>query len=222
MDIVVPQLGESVIEARVAHAIFARGEQREQRLKADGVPRVSERSAADPAVQQILDFVEESSRFGRLAALDGEMSRGEAQPYFRKQAHRNRVNVRGPLPARPRVTHLREEQGQVALLQFNGAAIRRRVFRITGDRSRLALRQPGAERRPRHEIERRLSSVGLAKVKAATVGFQPLFRYRRFFGELTSIRLNSWLQWLADHNVPGIRSSGMDYIVLARKRVTDN
>ena len=72
------------------------------------------------------------------------------------------------------------------------------------------------------EIERRLSSVGLAKVKAATVGFQPLFRYRRFFGELTSIRLNSWLQWLADHNVPGIRSSGMDYIVLARKRVTDN
>jgi ubiquinone/menaquinone biosynthesis C-methylase UbiE len=68
------------------------------------------------------------------------------------------------------------------------------------------------------EIEWWLSSVGLAKVKATTVGFQPLFRYRRFFGELTSIRLNGWLQWLADHNVPGIRSSGMDYIVLARKR----
>ena len=72
------------------------------------------------------------------------------------------------------------------------------------------------------EIERWLSSVGLAKVKATTVGFQPLFRYRRFFGELTSIRLNGWLQWLADHNVPGIRSSGMDYVVLARKRVADN
>ncbi len=72
------------------------------------------------------------------------------------------------------------------------------------------------------EIERWLSSVGLAKVKATTVGFQPLFRYRRFFGELTSIRLNGWLQWLADHNVPGIRSSGMDYIVLARKRVADS
>jgi len=68
------------------------------------------------------------------------------------------------------------------------------------------------------EIECWLSSVGLAKVKATTVGFQPLFRYRRFFGEPTSIKLHGWLQWLADHNVPGIRSSGMDYIVLARKR----
>jgi hypothetical protein len=50
------------------------------------------------------------------------------------------------------------------------------------------------------------------------VGFQPFFRYRRFFGETTLVGLNRWLQWLADHNVPGIRSSGMDYIVLARKR----
>jgi ubiquinone/menaquinone biosynthesis C-methylase UbiE len=72
------------------------------------------------------------------------------------------------------------------------------------------------------EIDRWLSSVGLTKVKITTVGFQPLFRYRRFLRELTSIRLNRWLQWLADHNVPGIRSSGMDYIVLARKGVADN
>lgn len=64
-----------------------------------------------------------------------------------------------------------------------------------------------------------LSSVGLAKVKAKTVGFQPLtFHCRPVFGERTSIGLNRWLQWLADNNVPIIRSSGMDYIVLARKK----
>lgn len=68
------------------------------------------------------------------------------------------------------------------------------------------------------ELEGWLSSVGLVKVKAETVGFPALtFRYRRMFAEHISIRLNRWLQWLADHSVPGIRSSGMDYIVLARK-----
>jgi len=72
------------------------------------------------------------------------------------------------------------------------------------------------------ELEGWLSSVGLVKVKAKTLGFQPLmFHYRPVFGERTSIRLNRWLQWLADHNVPGIRSSGMDYIVLARKKSID-
>jgi len=69
------------------------------------------------------------------------------------------------------------------------------------------------------ELEGWLSSVGLPKVKAQTVGFQPLtFHCRPVFRERTSIRLNRWLQWLADHNVPIIRSSGMDYIVLARKK----
>ena len=69
------------------------------------------------------------------------------------------------------------------------------------------------------ELEGWLLSVGLAKVNAKTVGFLPLTFYRRpVFGEPTSIRMNRWLQWLADHDVPGIRSSGMDYIVLARKK----
>jgi ubiquinone/menaquinone biosynthesis C-methylase UbiE len=71
------------------------------------------------------------------------------------------------------------------------------------------------------ELELWLSAVGLAKIKAGTVGFPPLtFHYRPIFGEgasITSIRLNNWLQRLADRNVPGIRSSGMDHIALARK-----
>lgn len=67
------------------------------------------------------------------------------------------------------------------------------------------------------DVEGWLSSLGLEKVKAKTVGFEPLtFHGRPVFGERTSIRLNRWLQWLADHNAPIIRSSGMDYVVLAR------
>lgn len=82
--------------------------------------------------------------------------------------------------------------------------------------------RPGSTRPPLRlsslrELEGWLSSVGLAKIKAKTVGFQPTFRHRRFFAERFSIRLNCWLQWLADNNVPGIRATGMDYIVLARK-----
>jgi ubiquinone/menaquinone biosynthesis C-methylase UbiE len=70
----------------------------------------------------------------------------------------------------------------------------------------------------RHELDGWLSSVGLANIKATTVGFPPLtFHSRPIFGERTSIRLNEWLQRLADRGVPGIRSSGMDYVVLARK-----
>jgi ubiquinone/menaquinone biosynthesis C-methylase UbiE len=71
------------------------------------------------------------------------------------------------------------------------------------------------------ELERWLSSVGLIKVKVKTVGFQPLtFCSRPVFRERTSIKLNHWLQLLADHNVPGVRSSGMDYVILARKGAT--
>ncbi len=68
------------------------------------------------------------------------------------------------------------------------------------------------------ELGRWLCSVGLVKGKTTTVGFPPLtFHGRPIFGERTSFRLNHWLQGLADRNVPAIRSSGMDYIVLAKK-----
>jgi ubiquinone/menaquinone biosynthesis C-methylase UbiE len=68
------------------------------------------------------------------------------------------------------------------------------------------------------ELERWLKSAGFTMVKAKTVGFPPLtFRAKPIWGEQISIKLNSWLQQLADRNVPGIRSSGMDHIVLVRK-----
>lgn len=80
--------------------------------------------------------------------------------------------------------------------------------------------QPGLAMRfdSLRELECWLLSAGVEKIKVRTVGFPPLtFRGRPILGERASIRLNHWLQRLADGNVPGVRSSGMDYIVLARK-----
>jgi SAM-dependent methyltransferase len=68
------------------------------------------------------------------------------------------------------------------------------------------------------ELGRWLCSVGLVKFKTTTVGFPPLtLQGQPIFEEQTSFRLNNWLQGLVDRNVPAIRSSGMDYIVLAKK-----
>jgi ubiquinone/menaquinone biosynthesis C-methylase UbiE len=85
-------------------------------------------------------------------------------------------------------------------------------------------RKPRPDRQPRlrleslRELEGWLSASGLAKVKARTVGFPPLtFKSQEIFGEQTSLRLNCWLQMLADRDVPAIRSSGMDLVILARK-----
>ncbi len=69
------------------------------------------------------------------------------------------------------------------------------------------------------ELNGWLSSAGLTIIQARTVGFPPFtVRFQPIFGERTSIRLNYWLQRRADCNVPGIRSCGMDYMVLARKQ----
>jgi SAM-dependent methyltransferase len=69
------------------------------------------------------------------------------------------------------------------------------------------------------ELDQWLSRVELLKIKATTVGFPPIrFHGRPIFGEQRSIRLNNRLQELADRDVPWIRSSGMDYLALARKQ----
>ena len=64
-----------------------------------------------------------------------------------------------------------------------------------------------------------LLPAGLSKIKATTVGFPPIrVRGRPIFGEQTSTKLNNRLQELVDRDVPLIRSSGMDYIVLTKKQ----
>ena len=93
-------------------------------------------------------------------------------------------------------------------------AIFRRFRKARPDDSGLPLRLDSLR-----EFDRWLLPAGLSKIKATTVGFPPIrFRGRPIFGEQTSTKLNNRLQELVDRDVPLIRSSGMDYIVLTKKQ----
>jgi ubiquinone/menaquinone biosynthesis C-methylase UbiE len=93
-------------------------------------------------------------------------------------------------------------------------AILRRFRKARPDDSGLPLRLDSLRK-----FDRWLLPAGLSKIKATTVGFPPIrFRGRPIFGEQTSTKLNNRLQELVDRDVPLIRSSGMDYIVLTKKQ----
>jgi 2-polyprenyl-3-methyl-5-hydroxy-6-metoxy-1,4-benzoquinol methylase len=93
-------------------------------------------------------------------------------------------------------------------------AIFRRFRKARTDDAGLPLRLDSLRR-----VDQWLSRIGLLKIKATTVGFPPIrLRGRPIFGEQRSLRLNNRLQELVDRDVPWIRSSGMDYIVLTKKQ----
>jgi ubiquinone/menaquinone biosynthesis C-methylase UbiE len=67
-------------------------------------------------------------------------------------------------------------------------------------------------------LDRWISAASLTRIKTTTVGFPtPAIRSWRILGDRASVKLNERLQRLVDRNVPAIRSSGMDYMILARK-----
>src|SRR5438132_344051 len=69
-----------------------------------------------------------------------------------------------------------------------------------------------------HVIDEALASAELIKTRNMTLGFGPFtFLRHRFFPKFLGIALHRQLQRLADRNVPILRSSGTQYIVLARK-----
>ena len=93
-------------------------------------------------------------------------------------------------------------------------AIFRRFRKARPDDAELPLRLDSLRK-----VDRWLSRIGLLKIKATTVGFPPIrLRGRPIFGEQTSTKLNNRLQELVDRDVPWIRSSGMDYIVLTKRQ----
>jgi ubiquinone/menaquinone biosynthesis C-methylase UbiE len=65
-----------------------------------------------------------------------------------------------------------------------------------------------------------LSSAGLERVRSMTIGFGPFTCFsHEFLPWSVGIKLHHRLQNLADHNVPGFRSTGREHIVLARKLI---
>lgn len=82
-------------------------------------------------------------------------------------------------------------------------------------------RASGTPRTHRHsatEFNNLLDSVGLIKIKHAMIGFGPFsfLKIKLFSGEV-EIRLHRFLQRAANQGIPLIRSTGAQYLVLARK-----
>lgn len=68
------------------------------------------------------------------------------------------------------------------------------------------------------QIDRMLAEAGLEKVESRTVGFGPWsFLGLKLLPDSLSVSLHGRLQRLADRGVPGLRSGGMNYVVIARK-----
>ena len=77
---------------------------------------------------------------------------------------------------------------------------------------------PRARADRRKDVDRMLEQAGLRKLAGVTCGFAPLTLFwRRILPERIEVRVERWLQALADRGLPGIRSTGWHYIVLAEK-----
>jgi SAM-dependent methyltransferase len=69
------------------------------------------------------------------------------------------------------------------------------------------------------EFDTLLDSVGLDKVSAVTIGFGPFtWLGHDLLPDALGRRIHRRLQCYADHTAPGLRWSGSQYLVLARKR----
>ena len=77
---------------------------------------------------------------------------------------------------------------------------------------------PRARADRRKDVDCMLDEAGLRKLAGVTCGFAPLTLFwRRVLPERIEARVERWLQALADRGLPGIRSTGWHYIVLAEK-----
>ena len=72
----------------------------------------------------------------------------------------------------------------------------------------------------RGEFDRILAGAGLEPVAGATFGFGPFTLLgRRLLSDPVGVRVDASLQRLADRGVPGVRSAGAQYLVVARKPI---
>jgi hypothetical protein len=70
----------------------------------------------------------------------------------------------------------------------------------------------------RGEFDPLLAGAGLEPVAGATIGFGPFTLLgRRLLSDPVSVRVDASLQKLADRDVPGLRSTGTQYLVIAHK-----
>jgi len=96
-------------------------------------------------------------------------------------------------------------------------------YRVKNSLVRIGLRRRssedvGATCHSRRFIDEALTQVDLVKTKSITLGFGPFSLFRHtVVPDPLGIALHYRLQHLVDRNIPGFRSAGAHYIVLARK-----
>lgn len=94
-------------------------------------------------------------------------------------------------------------------------------WRIADVLERLRLRTASRPRLHRHsvrQIDELLFQAGLQKVQGMTLGFGPFTLFKRkLLPNRVGIMVHEKLQSFADGQFPGIRSTGTEYVVMARK-----
>jgi 2-polyprenyl-3-methyl-5-hydroxy-6-metoxy-1,4-benzoquinol methylase len=118
---------------------------------------------------------------------------------------------------RARLHHLVDPMLSPALAPARGAA-----------RSLLKRGRPDPQKRPAtvlhwpRQFDAMLARHHLHKMRHLTFGFGPFsFMGRTLLSERSSVRLHLKLQWLADRGLPLLRSTGAQYIILARNQGSD-
>lgn len=89
----------------------------------------------------------------------------------------------------------------------------KRVYRAIRKHDPTAVSHLHSPRR----LDRMLVQAGLRPLARRTVGFGPFSFMGRYLEGSVAMRLNAWLQGLADRGVRGVRSTGWHYIVRAEK-----
>ncbi len=97
----------------------------------------------------------------------------------------------------------------------------KRHVKILLERTKLRYRSPSDIEAALHTcrfVDETLAHFELFKVRSMTLGFGPFSLFRRsILAEKPGIALHYRLQSLAERNVPVFRSTGAQYLVLARK-----
>jgi ubiquinone/menaquinone biosynthesis C-methylase UbiE len=84
------------------------------------------------------------------------------------------------------------------------------------------LPRPTLEYHSNRRIDSVLTQAGLVKMRGRTLGFGPFtLLHRRVLPNSLGLALHHWLQSLADHGVPGFRSTGAAYLAQVRKPTED-
>jgi ubiquinone/menaquinone biosynthesis C-methylase UbiE len=103
----------------------------------------------------------------------------------------------------------------------------RSIRRVGGQLfDKMGWRRPAAKGAPvqMHDLrsfDRFIEAIGLEPIRTMTFGFGPIsLMGREVLPQAIGVKINQALQGLADHGLPGIRSAGSQYLVVARKPPT--